>query len=696
MSDHVHPAFHQLRDRLIGALEADQIDAGTVASYVGALAKGDTHTQHELPPDLIDTLRRTAWLMFSRSVDLDGRWIAMAPMYLAFARAGQMSWADIFHELQTLEAHATDHGGWEAISTRHGGELADWVARGLSSVGIDDTRHEALGRAAEDRLKNAILNGDWEAVPLPGPDADGARGALSLLEPEAAHRIYALWMTAEAHMGSARWAEAITALDEAAGLGPEVFETFVRRARARFGSEDRTRAGADLERALALHPTCASARAMRAELRAVIRDMEGSLADWSVAIQVAPHEIAYRVGRAYTHLAMGRLGEALADLDAAVKAAPDDTTPLYNRADILVRMGRLDDALADYDTVLDKAEDDPQALLNRGTVLMMQQRHGLAVDDFRRVTELRPLHAMGWAKRAAAHLSTGAAWACWLDALTAMALAEWDWPHRDRVEQMVHAAISAIGAGHDAEGCTEALEQRAKLLRERATTHQQITFADLIDTHLPTEGLAFHLVRMNLYLVHKRWEQVTKAAHDALAVADDNLAARLALVQVHLHTGKPQKGLELADEMLHHTHDLPVADQFALHLCRGRLLSTLQRFDHAVESMEQALKVDPGRADVQFYRGVNLDLAGRQQEAIEAYTASIELDDTFAAAWFNRACEHAVLGQKEPALRDLERACTLEPKWATAARTDSYFSSLHGDDAFQQLVDRFHPVHAPS
>jgi tetratricopeptide (TPR) repeat protein len=67
-----------------------------------------------------------------------------------------------------------------------------------------------------------------------------------------------------------------------------------------------------------------------------------------------------------------------------------------------------------------------------------------------------------------------------------------------------------------------------------------------------------------------------------------------------------------------------------------------------------------------FDKGYALGIAGRYQEAIEAYTKAIELDPNFALAYSDRSADYIYLGNHWQALRDCDRAIELDPKLAGA------------------------------
>jgi tetratricopeptide (TPR) repeat protein len=107
----------------------------------------------------------------------------------------------------------------------------------------------------------------------------------------------------------------------------------------------------------------------------------------------------------------------------------------------------------------------------------------------------------------------------------------------------------------------------------------------------------------------------------------------------------------------------------------------------AVSLFERAVEANPvnghywnrlarARYDAKDYRA-----------SIAAYEKVIELGQGYPwAAAYNIACCHALLGDKEQALKWLEKSFTMGWRRLNEARADADLKSLHGDPRFQELV----------
>jgi tetratricopeptide (TPR) repeat protein len=65
-------------------------------------------------------------------------------------------------------------------------------------------------------------------------------------------------------------------------------------------------------------------------------------------------------------------------------------------------------------------------------------------------------------------------------------------------------------------------------------------------------------------------------------------------------------------------------------------------------------------------KGVVLAMAGKNQEALEAFTKAIELNPKYAEAYNNRVIAYLKLGNYQQAIRDYDKAIKLDPKNAMA------------------------------
>jgi tetratricopeptide (TPR) repeat protein len=91
------------------------------------------------------------------------------------------------------------------------------------------------------------------------------------------------------------------------------------------------------------------------------------------------------------------------------------------------------------------------------------------------------------------------------------------------------------------------------------------------------------------------------------------------------------------------------------------------RPDLAEPLLEQADALEPQGFWPHFYRGVCAQRLKRYSEADKALSICIALAPQLPQGYYNRALVHAAAGQVSRALRDYDRALTVEPAFAAAA-----------------------------
>lgn len=680
----VHAVYLQVRYELSQAAEQGAGGAA-VAQAVTAIAQGGQAVGFS--GRTLDALQRLAWLLFVRAPEIDGRYVALAPMNVMYVAAGQRTPAELVDELIKLElSQPGDAAPLDSLLAQHGEALAQRVASEVGRRGGSQDRIAAAAQRADAAAQSAVAEGRWDEVPIEGPDAPAIRAALRFLPAGRAETVYAAWQDAATAAEAERWSDAIAKADVAIAAAPDLFESYIRRARFRFGVGDRLGAGADVERALSLNGQATTARAMRGELRLLIRDLVGSLQDWDTAVAGAPGHMPFRLGRGYTRIAAGKVDEAIADFSAAIELAPEDPTPRYSRAEAKIRKKDHAGAVADYDVLVERDAGDLQARLNRGTVHLMSRQGAAAIADFDVVVDKRPTDPLGWARRAAAQLQAERPWPAWVDALTALAVAPDEWPHEDQTTSLLRAAYQGLGAGEHRKPDAQDVAPRFELLRQKASNRELLRFTEMLGQNLPAEGLLWHLLRGEAWLSLQKWDDARKAYEDAIAVDDQRAAAWLGLGRAFLGGGDAPRAMPCLDRATALVWDLDEAGTFELHLARARAQGSVGLLPASIQSFDDALALRPERADVWFYKGVHLGLLGDGKSAVDAYAQSVTHNGAFAPAWFNRACELARLGEKEEALADLGHAVQLDRRWADEAKGEAYFQPYWQDPAFLATV----------
>ena len=96
----------------------------------------------------------------------------------------------------------------------------------------------------------------------------------------------------------------------------------------------------------------------------------------------------------------------------------------------------------------------------------------------------------------------------------------------------------------------------------------------------------------------------------------------------------------------------------------GFLLSELGRDQEALESFDQAIRLNPEDSAPYHNRGYALERLGRDQEALESYDQAIRLNPEDSAPYHNRGNALGNLGRDREALESYDQAIRLNPEFA--------------------------------
>ena len=98
-----------------------------------------------------------------------------------------------------------------------------------------------------------------------------------------------------------------------------------------------------------------------------------------------------------------------------------------------------------------------------------------------------------------------------------------------------------------------------------------------------------------------------------------------------------------------------------LWLLRGTALNGLEKYSAGIDSLSEAIRLDPKSAQAHNNRGFALRRQGRVGEAIADFTTAIEENPKYSLAYLNRGYAHKVQGEYESALKDYNIAIDLAP-----------------------------------
>jgi Flp pilus assembly protein TadD len=119
---------------------------------------------------------------------------------------------------------------------------------------------------------------------------------------------------------------------------------------------------------------------------------------------------------------------------------------------------------------------------------------------------------------------------------------------------------------------------------------------------------------------------------------------------------------------------------------KGEALRALARYREALEPLARAAQGDPGNVHVWLALGWCHKRTGRIDLAIESLEEALAVEPNDALVNYNLACYWAVANNKRQALSYLERAFELEDHYRLLVHEEPDFDKIRSDPGFQSLV----------
>ena len=124
---------------------------------------------------------------------------------------------------------------------------------------------------------------------------------------------------------------------------------------------------------------------------------------------------------------------------------------------------------------------------------------------------------------------------------------------------------------------------------------------------------------------------------------------------VKLAAGQPAEALRLVSAAMGARKPSP-----QILLNHGLILEALKRYQEAVESFDQAIKLKSRYAEAHNNRGAALTSLGRDEEALESCRKAIAIKPDYVEAHYNAGTALRALGRYDEALKSFDRALALQ------------------------------------
>jgi tetratricopeptide (TPR) repeat protein len=384
----------------------------------------------------------------------------------------------------------------------------------------------------------------------------------------------------------------------------------------------------DFDKAVEHDPRMAPAYYGRGEILLQRDDFNLALRDMNRALELDPlYEQAHSSkGRAL--IALNKPQEAILSLNEAIKLDPDDGRAFLFRGLAHKKAGDRDTAEQDLKSAIDLDPGLAQAWYELGNLEHASGNKRDAIKSYNAAIQLKPdyanaLNNRGWVRASAGDLS-GAL---------------------NDLNRAVKAAPEFLAA----------LKNRAWVNSKLGNTDQTIRdYQRILDLNPDEKSIRIALSK--LLLASGKEGSALKGMEQAMANGALDLEGLKLSARTALKAGEYEKAVEFHTRALREASNEP-----ALLMGRAKANMKLQRYDHAIKDMEEALKYKKAEeaAKIHYELGKALLITWKLQEAIEHFNKTLEIDPDNGLALANRGVAHKEIGYLKKAEKDFEEALGL-------------------------------------
>ena len=300
--------------------------------------------------------------------------------------------------------------------------------------------------------------------------------------------------------------------------------------------------------------------------------------------------------------ALGEKREAVAELRRAIRIHPDIASYHSNLGEILRQHGDADEAAIELQESLRLEPNNPQARNNLGIVHYDRKEYDEAVAQYRLAIELQP-------DMAEAYNNLGNALRMASDREGAMEAYQNALIHREIYPEAYNNLGTLLHAERQHDEAEHALRRAIQQMPTYMEAHNNLA---------------------NVYSAQKRDGEALRILGDALRIEDRHPTTLLIVSRIQTTLGNFDLA-ERAARIVIEDDPESVDAKVAL----GQLMHETDRYDEAIQILEDAIKSGADTAEAHNFYGVALKSVGRLDEAREQIMKSIELNDKMYGSFAN-------------------------------------------------------------
>lgn len=222
----------------------------------------------------------------------------------------------------------------------------------------------------------------------------GVSGALGQL-----NKYYYVWVGQDLVMES-RYKEAIETLNVLLRSDSTAYEAYFLRGIAKYNLDDMMGAEADFTLAIARNPVFTTAFQFRAITRSQLGNYDDALNDFREAIDLRPDLPGPYFSRGVTFLLTQQFEKAIEDFDTFIRHNDKVADAYINRGVAYLYQKDTTAAYENYNQAIKTNREYPRGYVQRGSLRMDEQNYGLALEDFNKAIECDSTYIVSYFNRA--------------------------------------------------------------------------------------------------------------------------------------------------------------------------------------------------------------------------------------------------------------------------------------------------------
>jgi len=509
--------------------------------------------------------------------------------------------------------------------------------------------------------------------------------------------------------------EAILAADTLIASSPKYAPAMAMRSDLLWEQGDSIGALEWVDKALEINRYDASMLHHRGVMLARMERYEEAEEDMNRAIYLDPGDAGAYITRAMVRYFRDNLNGALADYDMSIMIDPASVTGHYNRGNLRAQIGDDNRAIEDFDMVIDAEPDNLLAIFYRGVLRDQTGDYRGAEQDISRVLEEYPQFVQGYQIRSEVREKLGNHRGAEQDAMVvlreqnrrfnnAMGYSdesdkEDESKTRERSDKNVRNYRKIIVDENLENSTGFSSEYRGKVQNRNVdvqyleayrltyfkdnTQTVSMVYGSKVVEELSASGCFMSEIMLENHDVQLDERQIDRLFADIgqrtqLISADPGNADCLLLARA--------LDFALLQDFTNAESDLDNAvsvnpDNWAVWFCRAQVRARsievkraeremdLQQsgsntressadpgYQLVIRDLTQSLELEPSFAFAYYNRGTYYAMTNDLHAALVDFDKAIELDETLAEAWYNRGLVHVLLNRMDEAFRDLSRA----------------------------------------